>query len=83
MWADVGDINRSRGGICKDRRERNAGLLGVEGLSWRSESSFEERFVFSLNLGDGERLGGPVSDKDLVFDGDRNSFLPPTSTADD
>lgn len=41
------------------------------GLSWRRDkSSFEVGLLGSLNLGEGDRVNGQVSDKDLVFEGD-------------
>jgi len=63
---------RSRGGICNERPRGNAGRRGVIGLSFRLLSSFERGFCGSRNLGDGERAGGgPASDKDRAFDGER------------
>ena len=73
IYADeLGDI-RSRGGICKERpRIGKAGRRGVVGESLIALSSFDSRFSGSLNFGDGDRAGGPPSDNDRAFEGDRD-----------
>lgn len=85
IYADeLGDI-RSRGGICNARpRIGKAGRRGVLGESLIAMSSFDCRFSGSLNLGDGDRVGGPPSDNDRAFAGDRDAvlrsgFLPSTT----
>ena len=76
MYAgELGDI-RSRGGICKERpRKGKAGRRGVVGESLIALSSFDVRFSGSLNFGDGDRVGGPPSDNERTFDGDRGVAL--------
>ena len=90
MYAgELGDV-RSRGGICKERpRSGKAGRRGVVGESLIALSSFDVRFSGSLNFGDGDRVGGPPSDNERAFDGDRDaalrsslSFLAMLSSAD-
>jgi hypothetical protein len=73
MYADVVEDIRSRGGICSERpRKGNAGRLGVVGLSPRALSSLDFLFSGSRNLGEGDRVGGPPSDSERAFDGDRD-----------
>ena len=86
MYADVlGDWDiRSRAGICRERPlTAKAGRRGVEGLSLSALSSFDFLLSGSRNLGDGDRAGGPPSDSDRAFDGDREvarrSVAPPLS----
>jgi hypothetical protein len=86
IYADeLGDI-RSRGGICNERpRSGKAGRRGVVGESSIALSSFDFRFSGSLNLGDGDRVGGPPSDNERTFDGDgdvvpRTESLPFSTT---
>jgi hypothetical protein len=72
----LGDM-KSRAGICKESPRGKDGLRGVVGLSSspspRPLSSFDFLFSGSRNLGDGDRVGGPPSDRDLTFDGDREA----------
>jgi len=74
IYADeLGDI-RSRGGICNARpRIVKAGRRVGESLI--ALSSFDCRFSASLNLGDGDRVGGPPSENDRAFAGDRDDAL--------
>lgn len=65
----LGDI-RSRAGICSERPRGKAGRRGVVGLPSIALSSFDFRFSGSRNLGDGDRIGGPPSDRDRAFEGD-------------
>ena len=71
MYADeLGDI-RSRGGIWSERpRSGKPGRLGVVGEAPIALSSFDFRFSGSLNLGDGIKAGGPLSDNERALDGD-------------
>lgn len=76
MYADVLGGIRSRGGICKERpRSGKAGRRGVVGLSLKELSSLAFRFSGSRNFGDGERVGGPPSDSERAFEGDRDVVL--------
>lgn len=74
MADEFGDM-RSRGGIWRERPRGKAGLRGVTGLSPRALSSFDFRFSGSRNLGDGDKVGGPPSERDRAFEGDRESVL--------
>jgi hypothetical protein len=78
MYAWVlGDI-RSRAGICKERPRRvNAGRRGVVGLSLSALSSWDFFFSGSRNFGDGESVGGPPSESERAFEGDRETVLLP------
>ena len=75
----LGDI-RSRAGICKERPRRgNAGRRGVVGLSVSALSSCAFFFSGSRNFGDGESVGGPPSESERAFDGDREAALLPAA----
>jgi hypothetical protein len=87
IYADeLGDI-RSRAGICKERpRSGKAGRRGVVGLSLKALSSLDFLFSGSRNFGDGDRAGGPPSERERAFEGDRETVLlpgvpPPSSPA--
>jgi hypothetical protein len=74
IYADVlGE--RSRAGICKERPRGKAGRRGVVGLSSIALSSFDFLFSGSRNFGDGDRVGGPPSDRERAFEGDREVVL--------
>ena len=78
MYACVLGDMRSRAGICKERpRSGKAGRRGVVGVSLRALSSCAFFFSGSRNLGDGDRVGGPPSERDLAFEGDREAVLRP------
>lgn len=64
---------RSRAGICSESPRGKTGRRGVVGLPSRALSSFDFRFSGSRNLGEGERAGGPPSDRDRAFEGDREA----------
>lgn len=66
---------KSRAGICKLSPRGKDGRRGVVGLSPREVSSFDFLFSGSRNLGDGDRVGGPPSDKERAFEGDREAVL--------
>lgn len=76
MYVDVVADIRSRGGICSERpRNGKAGRRGVVGVSLKELSSFAFLFSGSRNLGDGESAGGPPSDSERAFEGDRDAVL--------
>ncbi len=69
---------RSRAGICKERpRIGKAGRRGVVGLSLSALSSWDFFFSGSRNFGDGESVGGPPSERERAFEGDREAVLLP------
>jgi hypothetical protein len=72
MYADVlGDMSRSRAGICRDRpRAGKPGRRGVTGLSFMALSSFDFLFCGSRNFGDGDSAGGALSESDRALEGD-------------
>jgi hypothetical protein len=73
----LGDI-RSRAGICKERpRNGWAGRRGVVGLSLSALSSWAFFFSGSRNFGDGDKVGGPPSERERAFEGDREAVLLP------
>ncbi len=73
----LGD-RRSRAGICKERPRRGkAGRRGVVGLSLNALSSCDFRFSGSRNFGDGDSVGGPPSERERTFEGDREAVLLP------
>jgi hypothetical protein len=74
---ELGDI-RSRAGICRERpRSGKAGRRGVVGLSLNALSSCDFLFSGSRNFGDGDRVGGPPSERERAFEGDREAVLLP------
>ncbi len=75
MYADVLGDKKSRAGICKESPRGKEGRRGVEGLSPRALSSFDFRFSGSRNFGDGDSCGGPPSERERAFDGDREAAL--------
>lgn len=73
----LGDM-RSRAGICKERpRIGMAGRRGVVGLSLSALSSWDFFFSGSRNFGDGDSVGGPPSERERAFEGDREAVLLP------
>jgi hypothetical protein len=85
IYADgVGD-RRSRAGIFRERpRTGKAGRRGVVGLSLNALSSCDLIFSGSRNFGDGDSVGGPPSERERTFEGDREAVLlpgvPPSSS---
>jgi len=78
MYACVLGDMRSRAGICKERpRSGKAGRRGVVGVSLSALSSCDFFFSGSRNLGDGDRVGGPLSERDRAFEGDREAVRRP------
>ena len=76
MYAEVlGERRRSRAGICNERPRGKAPRRGVMGLSFMALSSFDFRFSGSRNLGDGDNVGGPPSDRERAFEWDRGPFF--------
>jgi hypothetical protein len=70
---------KSRGGICRERpRAGKRGRRGVVGVSLIALSSFVVFFAGSRNLGDGDSVGGPQSERLRAF-GDRGGSLAPST----
>ena len=71
MYAELlGESKRSRAGICRERPRGRVPRRGVMGLSLMALSSFDFRFSGSRNLGDGDKTGGPPSERDRALEGD-------------
>lgn len=83
IYADVFGDMRSRAGICKERPRGNDGRRGVVGPVSSALSSFDFLFSGSRNFGDGDNVGGPPSDRERAFEGDREAArrrgVPPSS----